>query len=137
MRNKLYEIKFFDLCSKKMELMKQIHLVKKDLVIFLKGATFWILMRLDSQTTNPQLSESSFRCSGDFFLIRVKPHQVVYALSISFESALQIIQTPYIIFIRCMPFISIKEKHLMMIDFLSPEMSSALTLNIHLQFRII
>ena len=38
MRNKLYEIKFFELCSKKMELMKQIYLFKKGLVIFLKGA---------------------------------------------------------------------------------------------------
>ena len=40
MRNKLYEIKFFELCSKKMELMKQIHLFKKGFVIFLKRATF-------------------------------------------------------------------------------------------------
>ena len=40
MRNKLYEVKFFELWSKKMELMKQIHLFKKGLVIFLKGATF-------------------------------------------------------------------------------------------------
>ena len=40
MRNKLYEINFFELCSKKMELMKQIHLFKKGLVIFLKGAPF-------------------------------------------------------------------------------------------------
>ena len=40
MRNTLYEIKFFELYSKKMELMKQIHLFKKVLVIFLKGATF-------------------------------------------------------------------------------------------------
>ena len=30
MRNKLYEIKFFELCSKKMELMKQIHIFKKE-----------------------------------------------------------------------------------------------------------
>ena len=40
MRNKFYEIKFFEFCSKKMELMKQIHLFKKGLVIFLKGAPF-------------------------------------------------------------------------------------------------
>ena len=40
MRNKLYEIKIFELCSKKMELMKQIHLFKKGFVIFLKGAPF-------------------------------------------------------------------------------------------------
>ena len=40
MRNKLYEIKIFELCSKKMELMNQIHLFKKGFVIFLKGATF-------------------------------------------------------------------------------------------------
>ena len=40
MRNKLYEINFFELWSKKMELMKQIHLFKKGLVIFLKGAPF-------------------------------------------------------------------------------------------------
>ena len=40
MRNKLYEVNFFELCSKKLELMKQIHLFKKGFVIFLKGATF-------------------------------------------------------------------------------------------------
>ena len=40
MRNKLYEIKIFELCSKKMELMNQIHLFIKGFVIFLKGATF-------------------------------------------------------------------------------------------------
>ena len=40
MRNKLYEIFFFELCFKKMELMKQIHLFKKGFVIFLKGAPF-------------------------------------------------------------------------------------------------
>ena len=40
MGNKLYETKFFDLCSKKMELMKQNHLLKIGFVIFLKGAPF-------------------------------------------------------------------------------------------------
>ena len=40
MRNKLYEIKNFELCSKKMVLMKQIHLFKKGFVISLKRATF-------------------------------------------------------------------------------------------------
>jgi len=40
MGNKLYEVKFFDLCSKKIEFMKQIHHFKKGFVIFLKGATF-------------------------------------------------------------------------------------------------
>ena len=40
MRNKLYEIKFIELCSKTMELMKQIHFFNKGFVIFLKGATF-------------------------------------------------------------------------------------------------
>ena len=40
MRNKLYKINFFELCSKKMELMKQIHLFKKGFVIFLKWAMF-------------------------------------------------------------------------------------------------
>ena len=40
MRNKLYEINFFELCSKKMELMNQIQLFIKGFVIFLKGATF-------------------------------------------------------------------------------------------------
>ena len=39
-RSKLYEIIFFELCSKKLELMKQIHLFKKGFVIFLKGAPF-------------------------------------------------------------------------------------------------
>ena len=40
MGNKPYEIKFFELCSKKFELIKQIHLLKIGFVIFLKGATF-------------------------------------------------------------------------------------------------
>ena len=40
MRNKHYEINVFELWSKKLELMKQIHLFKKGLVIFLKGAPF-------------------------------------------------------------------------------------------------
>ena len=35
-----YEINFFELCCKNMELMKQIHLFKKGFVIFLKGAPF-------------------------------------------------------------------------------------------------
>ena len=35
-----YEINFFELCCKNMELMKQIHLFKKGFVIFLKRATF-------------------------------------------------------------------------------------------------
>ena len=37
---KLYEIKIFELCRKKLELMKQIHMFKKGFVIFLKRATF-------------------------------------------------------------------------------------------------
>ena len=40
MRNKLYEIKIFELCCNKMELMKQIQLFEKGFVIFLKGDTF-------------------------------------------------------------------------------------------------
>ena len=40
MGNILYEIKNFGLCSKKLEVMKQIHLFKKGFVIFLNGATF-------------------------------------------------------------------------------------------------
>ena len=40
MGNKLYEVNFFELCSKKLELMKQNHLLKIGFVIFLKGATF-------------------------------------------------------------------------------------------------
>ena len=40
MGNKPYEVKFFDLCCKKLELMKQNHLLKIGFVIFLKGATF-------------------------------------------------------------------------------------------------
>ena len=35
-----YAVNFFDLLSKKLELMKQIHLFKKGFVIFLKGAPF-------------------------------------------------------------------------------------------------
>ena len=64
MRNKLYEIKIFELCCKKMELLKQIHLFIKGFVIFLNGATvrFRILLRLDYET----------------FSIRFKPHQGVY-----------------------------------------------------------
>ena len=38
--NRIHEVKFFDLCSKKLELMKQNHLLKIGFVIFLKGATF-------------------------------------------------------------------------------------------------
>ena len=40
MGKKLYVIIFFDLWSKKMELMKQNHLLKIGFLIFLKGATF-------------------------------------------------------------------------------------------------
>ena len=40
MRSKLYEIKIFEICSKKLELVKQNHLFKKGFVIFFKGATF-------------------------------------------------------------------------------------------------
>ena len=40
MRSKLYEIKIFELCRKKLELMKQIHMFKKGFVIFLKRAPF-------------------------------------------------------------------------------------------------
>ena len=50
-----------------MELMKQIHLFKKGLVIFLKGAPFSDLLRLDYETTYPQVFKSSFRYSGGFF----------------------------------------------------------------------
>ena len=38
--NKLYEVKIVHLCSKRLEVMKQIHLFKKGFVIFLKGAMF-------------------------------------------------------------------------------------------------
>ena len=34
MGNKLYGVKFFELCNKKIELMKQIHLMKIGFVIF-------------------------------------------------------------------------------------------------------
>ena len=37
----------------KLKLMKQIHHFKKGFVIFLIGATFRILLRLDYKTTNP------------------------------------------------------------------------------------
>ena len=40
MGNKLYEVIFFLFMCQKLKLMKQIHLFKKDFVIFLKGATF-------------------------------------------------------------------------------------------------
>ena len=40
MGNKLYEVNFFELYYKKLELMKQNHLLKIGFVIFLKGATF-------------------------------------------------------------------------------------------------
>ena len=56
MRNKLYEINFFELCSKKMKLMKQIHIFKKGLVIFLKGAPF-----------SDFINSRPFRYSGGFF----------------------------------------------------------------------
>ena len=38
---KLYETKLFDLCSEKIELMKQMHLEKRGFVIFLQWPTFW------------------------------------------------------------------------------------------------
>ena len=47
--------------------MKQIHLFIKGFVIFLKGAMFSDLFRLDYQTTNPLLTESVFRYSGGLF----------------------------------------------------------------------
>ena len=40
MGNTLYEVNFFELCSKKLELMEQNHLLKIGFVIFLKGTTF-------------------------------------------------------------------------------------------------
>ena len=46
----LYEINFFDLCSKKFELMLLIHLGKRGFVIFLQGPTFWDF--IDSRVLN-------------------------------------------------------------------------------------
>ena len=40
MGNKHYEVNFFELCRKKVELIKQNYLLKIGFVIFLKGATF-------------------------------------------------------------------------------------------------
>ena len=40
MGNKLYKLNFFDFRRKKIELMKQNHLLKIGFVIFLKGAPF-------------------------------------------------------------------------------------------------
>ena len=61
-----------------MELMKQIHLFKKGLVIFLKGATFsdFIDTRLHTLRYKNPLSA----ILEDLFSIRFKPHQVVRAL---------------------------------------------------------
>ena len=61
MRSKLYEIIFFELCSKKLELMKQIHLFKKGKFAcskkvswyFSKGLRFQILLTMDYETTYP------------------------------------------------------------------------------------
>ena len=72
MRSKLYEIKIFELCSKKLELMKQIHLFKKGFVIFLKGGRFRILLTLDFETTYPQVFKSTFCYSGGFFFNQVQ-----------------------------------------------------------------
>ena len=77
MRNKLYEIKFFELCSKKMELMKQIHLFEKGLVIFLKGATFSDFIETGLLNYKPLAIWIRFPLFRRFFLIRFKPHQVV------------------------------------------------------------
>ena len=81
MRNKLYEIKFFELCSKKMELMKQIHLFKKGFEIFLKGAPFSDFF--ETRLSNYKLLAIRIRFPlfwGIFFSIRFKPHQVVLCL---------------------------------------------------------
>ena len=83
MRNKLYEIKFFDLCRKKLELMKQNHLLKIGLVIFLKGATFsdFVGYRLLNYIVHtfsyPNLHSTIL---GEIFSIRFQPHQAVTAL---------------------------------------------------------
>ena len=60
----LYEINFFELCSKKMELMKQIHLFKKGSVIFLKGAPFSDFIETGLKST--------FRYSGGFSFNQVQ-----------------------------------------------------------------
>ena len=62
-----------------MELMKQNHLFKKVFVIFLKGATFsdFIDTRLQALSYPDPLSA----ILEDFFLIRLKPHQVVNLIS--------------------------------------------------------
>ena len=74
-RNKLYEIKIFDLCIKKMELMKQIHLFRKGFVIFLKGSTFsdfietslWNYKHLAIQIRFPLFWRVFFQSSSERF----------------------------------------------------------------------
>ena len=66
MSNKLNETKIFELFSRKMELMMQIHLFKKGVVIFLKGLRFRILLTMDYETTYPQVFKPTFRYSGGF-----------------------------------------------------------------------
>ena len=76
---KLYEFEFFELCSKKMELMKEIHLFRKGFMIFLKGAGYvfgfcwqWTMKLHTLRYSNPLST-----ILEDFFSIRFKPHQVV------------------------------------------------------------
>ena len=51
MGNKLYKVNFFDLFCKKLELMKQNHLLKIGFVIFLKGAKFSNLVESSGGST--------------------------------------------------------------------------------------
>ena len=66
-------------CSKRMELMKQIHLFKKGFVIFLKGATFSDF--IETRLSNYKPLAIRIAILEDFFSIRFKPHQVVDLLS--------------------------------------------------------
>ena len=78
MGNKLYEINFFDLWSKKMELMKQNHLLIIGFVIFLKGAPFSDFV--DYRLLNYVLSGIQICIPlfwGIFFSIRFQSHQAV------------------------------------------------------------
>ena len=77
-RKKLYENFFFELCSKKMKFMKQIHLFIKCFVIFLKGATFSDF--IETGLWNYIHSNPLSAIMEDFLSIRFKPHQVVRSL---------------------------------------------------------
>ena len=67
------------MCSKKLELMKQNHLLKIGFVTFLKGATFldFVENRLWNYIYAFRYPNLHFAILGEIFSIRFQPHQAV------------------------------------------------------------